>query len=266
MFFFFFKQKTAYEMLRSLVGSEMCIRDSLISRKQFILMLTDEVSNNALDTAHTQLVHLPEMNFPLNDYFINSSHNTYLTGDQLTSKSHPDTYKNALLDGCRCVELDCWDGPDGDPIIYHGYTRTSKIKFRAVIEAIHSYAFVTSEYPVILSLEIHTSIPQQQEMVRIMKAIFGDTLAVPQWGPGEEPTYPCTPEGLKRKILVKAKRSAHASGDADHINDAPQEDSLDDDILEEVVDLSLIHISEPTRLLSISYAVFCLKKKKNIHK
>src|SRR5678816_4776353 len=26
------------------------------------------------------------------------------------------------------------------------------------------------------------------------------------------------------------------------------------------VDLSLIHISEPTRLLSISYAVFCLKK------
>eukprot|EP00658_Telonema_sp_P-2_P064423 TRINITY_DN53407_c0_g1_i1.p1 TRINITY_DN53407_c0_g1~~TRINITY_DN53407_c0_g1_i1.p1 ORF type:complete len:177 (-),score=50.39 TRINITY_DN53407_c0_g1_i1:2-532(-) len=28
-FFFFFKQKTAYEMLRSLVGSEMCIRDSM---------------------------------------------------------------------------------------------------------------------------------------------------------------------------------------------------------------------------------------------
>eukprot|EP00658_Telonema_sp_P-2_P074560 TRINITY_DN63822_c0_g1_i1.p1 TRINITY_DN63822_c0_g1~~TRINITY_DN63822_c0_g1_i1.p1 ORF type:complete len:165 (+),score=39.55 TRINITY_DN63822_c0_g1_i1:59-553(+) len=33
VFFFFFKQKTAYEMLRSLVGSEMCIRDrsSLVS-------------------------------------------------------------------------------------------------------------------------------------------------------------------------------------------------------------------------------------------
>src|SRR5678815_3937733 len=29
--------------------------------------------------------------------------------------------------------------------------------------------------------------------------------------------------------------------------------------------LSLIHISEPTRLLSISYAVFCLKKKNNIN-
>eukprot|EP00658_Telonema_sp_P-2_P026767 TRINITY_DN20835_c0_g1_i2.p1 TRINITY_DN20835_c0_g1~~TRINITY_DN20835_c0_g1_i2.p1 ORF type:complete len:118 (+),score=44.64 TRINITY_DN20835_c0_g1_i2:52-405(+) len=38
--FFFFKQKTAYEMLRSLVGSEMCIRDSYnpkVSTKAFHL-------------------------------------------------------------------------------------------------------------------------------------------------------------------------------------------------------------------------------------
>src|SRR5678815_5794319 len=33
-------------------------------------------------------------------------------------------------------------------------------------------------------------------------------------------------------------------------------------LLLQVLYLSLIHISEPTRLLSISYAVFCLKKKK----
>ncbi|VTU60807.1 putative PTS system IIA component [Lactobacillus rhamnosus GG] [Lacticaseibacillus rhamnosus] len=30
----------------------------------------------------------------------------------------------------------------------------------------------------------------------------------------------------------------------------------------EMITLSLIHISEPTRLRRISYAVFCLKKKK----
>ena len=30
------------------------------------------------------------------------------------------------------------------------------------------------------------------------------------------------------------------------------------------LELSLIHISEPTRQAEISYAVFCLKKKKNI--
>src|SRR5665254_11625 len=31
-------------------------------------------------------------------------------------------------------------------------------------------------------------------------------------------------------------------------------------VVDVVLELSLIHISEPTRLLSISYAVFCLKK------
>ena len=37
--FFFFKQKTAYEMLRSLVGSEMCIRDRSASQKWWLTEL-----------------------------------------------------------------------------------------------------------------------------------------------------------------------------------------------------------------------------------
>ena len=51
--------------------------------------------------------------------------------------------------------IDCWDGPEGSaggPLIYHGHTLTSKIKFRDVIETIKEHAFVTSEYPVILSI------------------------------------------------------------------------------------------------------------------
>ena len=36
--------------------------------------------------------------------------------------------------------------------------------------------------------------------------------------------------------------------------------------VDEVRDLSLIHISEPTRQAEISYAVFCLKKKKQTNK
>lgn len=47
----------------------------------------------------------------------------------------------ALMKSCRCVELDCWDGPNGEPIIYHGYTITSKVLFRDVIKAIKDYAF-----------------------------------------------------------------------------------------------------------------------------
>eukprot|EP00658_Telonema_sp_P-2_P002912 TRINITY_DN11072_c0_g1_i4.p1 TRINITY_DN11072_c0_g1~~TRINITY_DN11072_c0_g1_i4.p1 ORF type:complete len:126 (+),score=32.29 TRINITY_DN11072_c0_g1_i4:51-428(+) len=45
-FFFFFKQKTAYEMLRSLVGSEMCIRDRSTGSLYFIARLPLHTSSN----------------------------------------------------------------------------------------------------------------------------------------------------------------------------------------------------------------------------
>lgn len=145
-----------------------------------------------------------DMNQPLSSYFIASSHNTYLEGDQLQSNSSVNRYISDFLKGCRCVEIDAWDGDNGEPVVYHGHTLTSKIKFYDIVKAIKDNAFVASPYPVIISLENHCSLPQQEKIASTLKSVLGTKLAMPS--PDDQKKLP-SPEALKGKVLLKAKRT-----------------------------------------------------------
>ena len=112
-------------------------------------------------------------------------------------------------------QLDCWDGPDGEPLIYHGWTLTSKLLFKVthqcfvfwifqswplyqpssskwychaewteialqdvLHDAILPYAFSTSSYPLILSIENHCTKEQQDKMAHHFKNILGNLLYI----------------------------------------------------------------------------------------
>lgn len=207
---------------------------------------------------------------PLAHYYISSSHNTYLAGNQLWGKSTTDSYKNVLKRGCRCIEIDLWDGGSpssseaedaGDnedrdvknlggllkkglsrlrsrsrsnpqrtdtdlaaaddknmpvpwrtdssrdePVVYHGYTATKEMPFRKVCEVVRDYAFVRSDLPLIVSLEVHCHPPQQEIVVELMNDYWGSYLQRMPKDFSDSTPMP-TLESLKNTILVKVKYS-----------------------------------------------------------
>ncbi|CAI5762756.1 1-phosphatidylinositol 4,5-bisphosphate phosphodiesterase delta-4 [Podarcis lilfordi] len=216
----------AMEMIDRYEPSETAKARHILSIDGFLMYLCSP-DGSIFNPEHRTV--FQDMSQPLCHYFISSSHNTYLMEDQLRGQSSVEGYIRALKRGCRCLEVDCWDGPNGEPIVYHGHTFTSKIPFREVVTTLDKYAFRVSKYPIILSLENHCSIEQQDIMAQQLKGILGEQLLTTTIDGGVPVQLP-SPEELKGKIILKGKKIGHLEDYLNgHLNEPPEREEEEEE-------------------------------------
>ncbi|XP_068315296.1 phosphoinositide phospholipase C 2-like [Pyrus communis] len=144
-----------------------------------------------------------DMNAPLSHYFIYTGHNSYLTGNQLSSDCSDVPIIQALHRGVRVIELDIWPNSNKDDVdVLHGGTLTTPVELIKCLKSIKEHAFVASEYPVVITLEDHLTPDLQTKVAKMVTETFGEVLFSP--GPECLKEFP-SPASLKKRIIISTK-------------------------------------------------------------
>ncbi|XP_030524527.1 phosphoinositide phospholipase C 2-like [Rhodamnia argentea] len=144
-----------------------------------------------------------DMNAPLAHYYMYTGHNSYLTGNQLSSDSSFEPIVKALKKGVRVIELDLWPNSRGDKVkVCHGGTLTSPVDLNKCLHATKEHAFAASKFPVVITFEDHLTPRLQAKVAKMVTKTFQSTLHRPD--PDQPAEFP-SPESLKGKILISTK-------------------------------------------------------------
>ncbi|CAN1798110.1 Phosphoinositide phospholipase C 6 [Linum perenne] len=163
----------------------------------FQFLLSDDLNG----PINTQVHH--DMCAPLSHYFIFTGHNSYLTGNQLSSDCSEVPIIRALQRGVRVIELDLWpNGAKDEVLVLHGRTLTTPVSLYKCLKSIKDYAFVRSPYPVIITLEDHLTPELQEKVAEMVIQIFGDMLYYPE---SDSLVQLPSPELLKYRIMISTK-------------------------------------------------------------
>ncbi|XP_062172471.1 phosphoinositide phospholipase C 2-like isoform X2 [Alnus glutinosa] len=177
---------------------------------------------------HPHGVH-QDMNAPLAHYFLFTCHNSYLTGNQVSSDSSVEPIIDALRRGVRVIELDLWPNSRKDDVeVLHGGTLTRPVELIKCLKAIKENAFSASEYPVVITFEDHLNAILQAKVAKMVTKTFGAMLYRPESEYIKE--FP-SPESLKKKILISTKPPKEYLGVQSSMEKDPQrqKDSAEDE-------------------------------------
>ncbi|KAL8257485.1 hypothetical protein R6Q59_029526 [Mikania micrantha] len=215
---------------------------SLTELTRYVFTLNDFFHYLLLDDINGPIKTQPhhDMTSPLQHYFIYTGHNSYLTGNQLSSDSSEVPIIKALQRGVRAIELDLWPNNAKDGIqVLHGRTLTTPVTLHKCLESIKEHAFVKSPYPVIITLEDHLTPSLQAKVAEMVTSTFGDMLYHPK--PSDKEELP-SPDALKHHIILSTKPpkeylqsknvgKERSSDDEleDHGSNSDEDDDEDDD-------------------------------------
>ncbi|NWH50137.1 PLCD4 phosphodiesterase, partial [Fregata magnificens] len=217
-------EELAMELIDKYEPSETARARHVLSADGFLMYLCSP-EGSIFNPRHRAL--WQDMSQPLCHYFISSSHNTYLIEDQIRGQSSIEGYIRALKRGCRCLEVDCWDGPNGEPMVYHGHTFTSKIPFREVVSTVGKTSWPSSSRPSWGNSSspppLMGASPPSSHLRR------GQQVPWRRWAPQGAPTSPSTTlQELKHKILLKGKKIGRLEDTLDGPGDEAPDGSDDD--------------------------------------
>ncbi|OWM68715.1 phosphoinositide phospholipase C 2-like isoform X2 [Punica granatum] len=167
-----------------------------------------------------------DMNAPLAHYYLYTGHNSYLTGNQLSSDCSSEPIKKALAKGVRVIELDLWPNATGDKVeVCHGGTLTTPVGLMKCLHATKDYAFVISDYPVVITFEDHLTPALQAKVAKMVSKTFGEMLHLPESESLAE--FP-SPESLKKKIMISTKPPKEYLETQDSMEETTQQEEAEE--------------------------------------